>query len=133
MPGGMTDWETSTIDLLDLLDANVDRIAEALEGAAEQTPYIEGQLAYLRALDDRLEEVGEDAVPSELLESVAADLGIEIAGGDLVDPVEDDRQAGVLGMWALCLGYVEGAADGIRAAMGEIGDVEGVSTRTEDG
>lgn len=118
---------TAELDVLDLLEANVERLIAGLKEAGADTAYLEGQLSYLTALYDRLGDVPKDVRPRELLDDVAREEGIELVDGELDPAPEGQHGAGVVSMWSLCLGFVEGAAKGVQAAMDAIGHQEGLS------
>lgn len=102
------------MDVLEVLASRVERLLDALRDASDAA-YVEGQLAYLKALDERLGEVPPEVRPRDLLEEVAEELGLAFTGIELETPPADQREAGILSMWSLCLGFVEGAVVGARA------------------
>ena len=112
------------IDVFDLLGGAIGRFSQALR-QQERTEYVAGQLAYLDAALERIRSADPDAPANAALESAAADLDVEVGNeGPNRLPV-DARDAGILSMWALCLGYVEGLADGAERVMRFVDTVEG--------
>lgn len=109
----------ATMDVLEVLASRVERLLEALRGASD-TAYVQGQLAYLEALDERLGDVPAEVRPRDLLEEVAEEQGLAFTGTELEAPPADQHEAGVLSMWSLCLGFVEGAVVGARAVTAAI-------------
>lgn len=125
---------SAELDVLELLEANVERMVAGLKQADRPTAYIEGQLDYLTTLYERLGDVPKQVKPRDLLADVADDLGVSMEDGELEPAELDARDAGVLSMWSLSLGYVEGAANGVQAAMdaiGKAGEGQGFSVVSE--
>lgn len=112
----MSDMLEAQLDVLDLLEGHVDLLIKGLRGTQTDAAYVEGQISYLEALDERLGGVPEDVRPRDLLEEIANELGLIFDGVTLEEPPTDAHEAGLLSAWSLCLGFVEGAATGAQAA-----------------
>jgi hypothetical protein len=108
----------ATIDVRDLLAAAVEGFEDALE---ERPPSDrrEGQLAYLEAARDALEAADGEAAVDEVLEEAAEAVGLGVDGA----PDEATaREAGAREAWSLCLGYAQGAHDGVQEAVAALDD-----------
>lgn len=115
-PPLMSDMLEAQLDVLDILEGHVDLLIKGLRGTQTDAAYVEGQIAYLEALDARLGDVPEDVRPRDLLEEIANELGLAFDGVTIKQPPQDAHEAGLLSAWSLCLGFVEGAAMGAQAA-----------------
>lgn len=116
------------LDLLAMLHEDIERFLEALAATDASTGYLEGQIAYLEAAAEAIGRAAQDRTPREVLDGVAAELGLRMEDGRIEPVPTEPRGAGILSMWSLCLGYVEGAKAGVHAAVDELEGVEG-STR----
>ncbi len=112
----MADETEAQLDVLDVLDDEIEMLLASLDQKQDPSAYTQGQIAYLEALQDRLTDVPLGALPRDLLEETAHELGLTFQDGAPEDPIRDDQDAGILAAWALCLGFVEGAARGAQAA-----------------
>lgn len=102
------------MDVLEVLASRVERLIDALPEDPDSA-YVEGQVVYLETLDARLGEVPPEVRPRDLLEEVAEELGLAFTGRELETPPAGQHEAGILSMWSLSLGFVEGAVVGARA------------------
>lgn len=119
------------IDVLEALAEGVARLKAAIEQAGADTVYLEGQRAFFEAAEQAIEQAGPDARPQAVLEQAAAELGIQLEDHELASGPLDDREAGVLAAWGICIGYVEGfpagagaVIDRVDATPGMQGDIE---------
>ncbi len=112
----MTDLLEAQLDVLEILEGHVDLLIKGLRGTGRDADYVQGQLAYLEALDQRLDDVPEEVRPRDLLEEIANELGLAFDGVTLEEVPQTGHDAGLLSAWSLCLGFVEGAATGAQAA-----------------
>lgn len=104
------------LDLLDLLADEIDALLEALPEASDRTGYLAGQRAYLEEARERIQDASAETSPRTVLDASAAELGLTLEDGRLDPTPTNQRQAGILSMWSLCLGIVEGARSGVRSA-----------------
>lgn len=108
------------IDVLEALGEGVEDLLAAVEATPERSPYLDGQAAFFQAVLEAIPEADADERPQAVLERVAADLGLELVDAEPAGLPLDAREAGLLGAWGLCLGYVEGFHAGGNAVLGSI-------------
>lgn len=108
------------IDLLEALGAGVEDLLVALEATDEDSAYLDGQAAFFEALLEAIPQADEDERPQAVLEHVAADHGVAMVGGGLAETPLAEREAGVLGAWGICIGYLEGFHAGARRIIDEV-------------
>lgn len=108
------------IDVLEALGEGVEDLLAAVEATEERSAYLEGQARFFEAVLAAIPEAGPDERPQAVLERVAADQGLELVDAQPSDLPLEAEDAGVLGAWGLCLGYVEGFHAGGNAVLGSI-------------
>lgn len=116
----MSEAEAETIDLLDALGEGVEELLAAIEATEETSDYLEGQAAFFEAMLAAIPEAGSEQRPQAVLEDVAAELGVELAAGELQEAPLEPRRVGVLGAWGICIGYLEGFHAGARRVIDEV-------------
>lgn len=120
------------IDVLEALADGIEQLLAAIEAVDAGTAYMDGQRAFFEDTLEAVDEAGPDERPQAVLEQVAGRLGVATEDHALSDPPLDERDAGVLAAWGICIGYVEGFPAGARAVMAEVDQLGGVEGSLEE-
>lgn len=120
------------IDVLDAVGEAAERFLAAIEESGRSSAYLDGQRAFLEAVNPAVEEAGEDDRPQEVLEQVAGEQGVQLEGDEIVDAPLDEHHCGVLAAWGLCIGYAEGFPAGARAVISEVDRMAGMEGSLEE-
>jgi hypothetical protein len=116
----MSEAESREIGVLEALGEGVEELLAALEATEETSTYLDGQAAFFQATLDAIPEAGGDERPQGVLERVASEEGIELQTGGLPETPLAEREAGVLGAWGICIGYLEGFHAGANTVIAEV-------------
>ncbi|PSG97639.1 hypothetical protein BRD56_04675 [Thermoplasmatales archaeon SW_10_69_26] len=108
------------IDVLEALGEGVEDLLAAVEATEERSAYLDGQAAFFEAVLAAIPEADPDERPQAVLEGVASEQGLELVDAEPGGLPLDGHEAGLLGAWGLCLGYVEGFHAGGNAVIGTV-------------